>query len=248
MTGAFGALAHPLTAVVGRALPRSADEPPVGIDRDPAREAAERELSKEIYTRHEPGPVRRAFDWMWETVSDLITGVTVVTPGGWFGLLLIVLIVLALLIALRLRLGSVRTAGGAGGPEVLGAAARTAAEHRAEADRHAGAGHWDLAVRERVRALVRSLEERALLDPRPGRTADEAAREAAVPMPAFADRLRAAARTFDDVTYGGRGADAADHHRVDELDRELRAARPAVPSRPVGEVPTGASPSGGAAR
>ena len=60
-----------------------------------------------------------------------------------------------------------------------------------------------------MRAIVRSLEERTLLDPRPGRTADEAAAEAGRPLPRHADRLRAAARTFDDVTYGGRTADEA---------------------------------------
>ncbi|MQS09496.1 DUF4129 domain-containing protein [Streptomyces alkaliphilus] len=248
MTGAFGALAHPLAAVVGRALPRSADEPPIGIDRDPAREAAERELSREIYTRHEPGPFRRAFDWLWETVSDLLSRVTLATPGGWLGLLIIVLLVLALLIALRLRLGSVRASGGTGIPDLLGATTRTAAEHRAEADRHAAAGDWDRAVRERMRALVRSLEERALLDPRPGRTADEAAREAAVPMPSFADRLRAAARTFDDVTYGGRHADAADHRRLDDLERELRAARPVTPTGPTGVGAGSFAAPGGVAR
>ncbi|HCA84735.1 MAG TPA: hypothetical protein DEQ61_04090, partial [Streptomyces sp.] len=78
----------------------------------------------------------------------------------------------------------------------------------------------------RMRALVRSLEERALLDPRPGRTADEAAAEAGRPLPAHADRLRAAARDFDDVVYGGRHATAETYARLRELDVELQQARP----------------------
>ena len=65
-----------------------------------------------------------------------------------------------------------------------------------------------------MRAIVRSLEERALLDPRPGRTADEAAAEAGRALPAHADRLRAAARDFDDVTYGGRTATGTGVHRA----------------------------------
>ncbi|NEA03407.1 DUF4129 domain-containing protein, partial [Streptomyces sp. SID10116] len=72
----------------------------------------------------------------------------------------------------------------------------------AASEAHAARAHWSQAVQERMRAVVRALEERALLDPRPGRTADEAAAEAGRTLPSHTDRLRAAARAFDDVTYG----------------------------------------------
>ncbi len=77
-----------------------------------------------------------------------------------------------------------------------------------------------------MRALVRALEDRAVLDPRPGRTADEAATEAGRSLPAHASRLRAAARVFDDVTYGGRTADAAAYQRLCALDRDIETAKP----------------------
>lgn len=64
---------------------------------------------------------------------------------------------------------------------------RSAADHRTAAEAHAAAGRWTEAVQERMRAVVRSLEERTLLDPRPGRTADEAAAEASVSLPDHAD-------------------------------------------------------------
>uniref|UniRef100_UPI00073F11A4 hypothetical protein n=1 Tax=Streptomyces specialis TaxID=498367 RepID=UPI00073F11A4 len=152
--------------------------PPVVIDRETAQEAARRELSQRRYTRHEPGPVRRAWNWLWEHLFGALEEAAFSTPGGWLGLLIIAACAVALLVALRLRLGRLHTAraGGAGRPgAVFPARPRPAAEHRAAAEGPAAAGRWAEAVRERMRAVVRALEERALLDPRPGRTANEAA-------------------------------------------------------------------------
>jgi hypothetical protein len=81
-----------------------------------------------------------------------------------------------------------------------------------------------------MRAIVRSLEERALLDVRPGRTADEAAAAAGRALPSHTDRLRAAARDFDDVTYGGRRASEQSYHRIAELDRDLERTKPRLTS------------------
>ncbi|NEB80458.1 DUF4129 domain-containing protein, partial [Streptomyces sp. SID14478] len=85
---------------------------------------------------------------------------------------------------------------------------------------------------ERMRALVRALEERALLDPRPGRTADEAATEAARPLPQHAERLHAAAREFDDVTYGGRTATPDTYQRLTALDSEVDRTTPSLTAAP----------------
>lgn len=106
---------------------------------------------------------------------------------------------------------------------------RSAAQHRAAADAHAAALRWTEAVQERMRAIVRSLEERALLDPRPGRTADEAATEAGRALPGHATRLRSAARDFDDVTYGGRTAGRPTYLALRALDTELDEAKPVLP-------------------
>ncbi|CAO0832539.1 hypothetical protein SMICM17S_08661 [Streptomyces microflavus] len=106
---------------------------------------------------------------------------------------------------------------------------RSAAQHRAAADAHAAALRWTEAVQERMRAIVRSLEERALLDPRPGRTADEAAAEAGRALPDHATRLRSAARDFDDVTYGGRTAGQPTYLALRALDTELDEAKPVLP-------------------
>ncbi|MFD3557401.1 DUF4129 domain-containing protein [Streptomyces goshikiensis] len=193
--------------------------------RDPAREAAERELSKPVYHQNEPGLIERALDRFWEWVDDLFGRASGATPGGGLGLLAILLLTVLVIAALWWRLGTPhRTATDPG--TLFDDGPRSAADHRAAAEAHAAAGRWTEAVQERMRAVVRSLEERTLLDPRPGRTADEAAAEAAGPLPQHAADLRAAARAFDDVTYGGRTGDPDTYARLRTLDLALERAKP----------------------
>ncbi|GAA2460556.1 DUF4129 domain-containing protein [Streptomyces mauvecolor] len=201
--------------------------PPVDIGRDAAREAARRELSDPAYHQNDPSLLQRALDAFWNWVGSLFDSASGATPGGPLGLAVIVVAVLALIAALWWRLGTPQRAVTSGGT-VFDDRPRSAAEHRTAAEAHAAAHRWNEAVQERMRAIVRSLEERALLDPRPGRTTDEAAAEAGRPLPAHADRLRAAARSFDDVTYGGRTADEAAYGRLRDLDRALERTKPAL--------------------
>ncbi|WTB90459.1 DUF4129 domain-containing protein [Streptomyces cellulosae] len=210
-----------------RLLARGDDGPPVTLPRDPAREAARRELSKGMYHENDPSWLQRALETFWDWVDDLLGAASTATPGGALGLVVIVVAVLAVVATLWWRLGTPRrrpvTA-----PALFDDRPRSAAEHRAAAEAHAAQGHWNQAVQERMRAVVRALEERALLDPRPGRTADEAAAEAGRALPAHTDRLRTAARDFDDVTYGGRTASEDTYRGLAALDGDLERAKPAL--------------------
>ncbi|MFF1343982.1 DUF4129 domain-containing protein [Streptomyces sp. NPDC058290] len=213
------------------ALLPAAEQPPVTTPRDPAREAAERELSKPMYHQDDPGLFQRALDRFWEWVGNLFDHASGATPGGTLGLVAIAVLAALALAALWWRLGSPRrTATASAG--VFGETLRSAADHRTAAAAHAAAGHWTEAVQERMRAVVRSLEERTLLDPRPGRTADEAAAEAALSLPDHAAALRTAARTFDDVTYGGRPGDEAMYARLHTLDTTLARTKPILTGPP----------------
>lgn len=208
-----------------RLLIRASDDMPVDTPRAPARGAAERELSKPMYHEHDPNLLQRALDRFWEWAGKLFDSVSGAAPGGPLGLAVIALIVVALIAVLWWRLGTPRRIPGTA--ETLFAdGPRSAAEHRATAEDHATAGRWNQAVQERMRAIVRSLEERALLAPRPGRTADEAAAEAGRPLPGHAERLRTAAREFDDVTYGGRTTERRAYLLLCELDHDLAQAKP----------------------
>jgi hypothetical protein len=206
-------------------LARSGDEPPVTIPRDPAREAARRELSKRMYHENDPSWFQRALNALWDWIGDLFDTASTATPGGTLGLTVVVAAVLAVLGALWWRLGTPRRTP-VSTPALFDDRPRSAADHRAAAEAHAAQGHWSQAVQERMRAVVRALEERALLDVRPGRTADEAAAEAGRVLPAHGDRLRAAARDFDDVAYGGRPGSEETYRRLAGLDRDLDDAKP----------------------
>ncbi|MFC8000596.1 DUF4129 domain-containing protein [Streptomyces rochei] len=204
---------------------RSGDEPPVTVPRDPAREAARRELSKRMYHENDPGWFQRALNTFWDWIDDLFSSAASATPGGTLGLVVVIVAVLAVIGALWWRLGTPRR-GPVSAPALFDDRPRSAADHRAAAEAHAAQGHWNQAVQERMRAVVRALEERALLDVRPGRTADEVATEAGRALPDHGDRLRAAARDFDDVTYGGRPGTEQSYRRLADLDRDLERGKP----------------------
>lgn len=210
------------------ALTVRGDEVPVTVPRGPARRAAEDELSNPVYHQDDPGPLERAVDWFWEKLGELLGSAVDVTPGGAVGVTVIVVAVVLLLAALWARLGTPRRSPGTAVPALFEERPRSAAEHRAAAEAHAATGRWSEAVQERMRALVRALEERALLDPRPGRTADEAAGEAGGVLPAHAEALRAAAVDFDEITYAGRSADEATYTRMRTLDEAVRRTAPAL--------------------
>jgi len=207
---------------------------PVDIGRDEAAAAARAELSKGIYQAQQPSWVERVLQWLQDQIRNLLERLAEAAPGGALGLLLAVLVVVLVVALLRARLGPVRRSSALPGTVFVGRS-RSAAEHRQAADQAATAGRWAEAVRERFRAVVRGLEERDVLDARPGRTADEMAAAAARVLPALAGELVAGARRFDEVAYGEAEATAADDARLRALDDAVEHARPAfvvAPSTP----------------
>lgn len=200
---------------------------PVDLGRDEAVRLAREELAKQVYRDAGPGLVERLVRWLLEKAGGLLDDVAGVSPGGYAGLVTVLLLVAVAVVAVRLKVGPLGR--GAAREEALFVGRqRTAAEHRAAADAHAAAGEWAEAVRERLRAVVRGLEERAVLDERPGRTADEAAAEAGRSLPSCAAGLRAAAVLFDEVWYGGRPAGPETDATLRDLDERVQATRPAL--------------------
>ncbi len=229
------------SALSALSLSRSGDEPPVTIPRDPAREAARRELSKRMYHENDPSWFQRALNAFWDWIEELFGKASTATPGGTLGLVVVIVAVLAVLGALWWRLGTPRRSP-VSAPALFDDRPRSAADHRAAAEAHAAQGHWSQAVQERMRAVVRALEERALLDIRPGRTADEAATEAGRALPVHRDRLRAAALDFDDVAYGGRPGSEQSYRRLTELDHDLERSKPHLAGSTAGSAAADADP------
>lgn len=195
------------------------------IGRDEARQAAERELSKGIYSEQEPGPVERVVEAVVDWIGRLLDRAAAATPGGAGGLLILALVVVGLAVLVAWRTGPVRRNARAGSAVVELSGPLDAEQHRRRADGHAAAGQFAEAVRERMRAIVRELETRGVLEPRPGRTADEVAREAGAVVPAVAPDLRTAAGVFDEVWYGGRTATAQADAVMRQADQRVQRAQ-----------------------
>jgi hypothetical protein len=198
---------------------------PVDLGRDEAAQLAREELAKQVYRDAGPGLVERLVRWLLEQAGRLLDGAAGVSPGGYSGLVVVLLLVAAAVVAIRLKVGPLGRRAAREEALFVGRT-RTAAQHRAASDAHATAGAWAEAVRERLRAVVRSLEERAVLDERAGRTADEAAAEAGRALPSCAAGLRAAAVLFDEIWYGGRPAGPESYAALRDLDAQVQAARP----------------------
>ncbi|GAB2466685.1 hypothetical protein GCM10027063_04260 [Promicromonospora xylanilytica] len=198
---------------------------PVVPDRDTAREWLSSELQGSEYAERE-SLLSRLISWVLDWLSGIEwAGAAVSGPALAIVIAVIALVVLAIawLVAGPVRLGRNR----AGSAEVLDTDdARTAVQMRTAADAAAASGDWRTAVVERFRAVVRSLEERVIIEPRPGRTAQEAAADAGARLPAQAAGLRSGADLFDGVEYGDRVAVAEDDADLRALAAEVAAARP----------------------
>ena len=205
-------------------------EPPVLPDAEEARRWAAEELAKPEYRQAAPGWLESFWAGLleWLRSLDASSADAGPLPSSLIGIAIAVVIAAGVMLA-RPRLNAkVRQA-----REVFGMdSPLTAADYRQRAETAAAGAKWGDAVVDRFRALVRSAEDRTILNPQPGRTADEVARELALPFGADAHRLNHAARTFDAVRYGNHPALQADYLGIAGLDAELESARPAVDRDP----------------
>ncbi|MEU9806973.1 DUF4129 domain-containing protein [Mycobacterium sp. NPDC050853] len=192
----------------------------VDIDREAAAEAAQRELAKPIYEH--PSPPDRLINWIIEHLDYLEFRASEL-PGGWFTILMTTLIVIAAVVLLvRIARRSVRTNGADFG--LFESGELTAAEHRAAAELAASQGDWSSAIRHRLRAVARQLEERTILTPVPGRTANELAAAAGRELPSLTQEFRSSAEVFNDVSYGDRPGTEQSYRKIADLDDHIRDA------------------------
>jgi hypothetical protein len=201
---------------------------PVVPNRDAARAAAHAELTKPAYHAHDPTLFQRAATQLVHAIQHLFGRASGPAPGNRLATLLLLGLVALAVIALRTRLGPLRKAHRRSAP-VFRDEVRSAGDHHALADAALAAGDATTATVERFRALVRGCEERGVLVPRPGRTANEVARDVAALRPTAAATMRAAAEVFDEIRYGGRPGDRATHDVVAAADTAVRDARTVEP-------------------
>ncbi|TQK29252.1 DUF4129 domain-containing protein [Arthrobacter sp. SLBN-53] len=193
----------------------------LNIDGDAAHDAAQRELTKPIYPR--PSLTDRLTSW----IDDLLYKAFASSdwlPGGWITLaLFVILSIVAMIVIIRVARRTMRSTRD-GHDAVLSDRTRSAAHHRRAAEAAAAQGDWTSAIRDRLRAVARELEESGALDPVPGRTATELAVTAGAARPELRIELSSAAETFNGVSYGDRPGSAEQYHQIVELDEHLRGA------------------------
>jgi hypothetical protein len=176
--------------------------------------------------------------WWTELVADLAD----VMPGGVAGLALL-LLVLAGLVVLGLywrRSWWPRWRRAADEPPPVDLPGTAGADDELPelppatllslADRYAAEGRYAEAVRERLRAMVRELVDRSVIEHRPGWTVTELAAGAGRALPPAAGPLGEAARIFSDIWYGDRPAVAAHDTRMRDLTTAVTTALAGVPA------------------
>jgi Domain of unknown function (DUF4129) len=192
------------------------------VGRRDGQHLARAELSKAIY-HPQPSLAQRAVNFVLEWLGRLFRA-TQGLPGGWWGFVVLIALAVLLVAVVLSRTGPVARARRRRGEPGAAALARTARDHREAATRLAEAGDYAAAICERVRAIAAELDERGVLAPRIGRTADEFAAEAGRALPPHAAGLLGAARLFDEVRYGRRPGTRRGYDRVTELDTRIAAA------------------------
>lgn len=198
-------------------------------DAEEARRWAEDELSRSVYDQ-EPTLLERVWQWFVDLL-DSIFATDIPAPPNLVPVIVVLgaAALLAVIIYLAGPLRSRRRAGQAS-HAVFDDPHATSTDLTEAADAAAARGDWSLAVLMRFRAIIRSLDERAIVEDRPGITAHEASTAAAAALPGCAAGLHWAGRLFDDVRYGdvrpGRDEDA----QLRELAGQVERSRVAAPA------------------
>ena len=205
----------------GAASPRSAGVPASAVSRA-GQQLARTELSKTIY-HHQPALTERVAHFLLTWLSRLFRA-TQGLPGGWWGFVALVVLAVILVAVVLARIGPIAGAQRRRARAGALAPVRTARDHRDAAIQLAEAGDYGAAICERVRAIAAELDERGILMPRVGRTADEFAAEAGRALPPHAAGLLGAAGLFDEVRYGQRTGTRGGYEQVADLDTRIGAS------------------------
>jgi Domain of unknown function (DUF4129) len=205
------------------------------LTRQGAQDAARHELAKRPYQQALPPVWVRPLRWLLGKIVDAWFRAASAT-GGSAALAALLLLALAVIALVIWRVGPMSRSSKRDELSLNLAGASTATDHRAAAEAFAAKQQWAEAVRERLRAISRELEERALLDRRPGRTATELAAEGGRALPASAAMLREAAERFAAIWYGSTQATGEDYARLTEIDAAVRRDHPVRTAVPAGGV------------
>lgn len=204
------------------------------IARDPAQRLARRELSRAIY--HQTSVPQEIVHAIESFLARIFSGVSRASPGGWWTLIALAALIALVAAAVFARTGPLARSARRSAPlRDPGARPLTARQYRAAAEKAAGEGDYSTAILQRLRAVAASCEERRILAPDTGRTADEVAAQAGARFPGYAGELAGAARLFDQIRYGDGTGTRDGYQRLRDLDDALARL---APGRPVTDPAT----------
>ena len=203
-----------------------ADRVPVLPDDDEARGWLEDELAQGRYQEAEPNFLERiataVLEWLGSIFADLRP--LEAGPGTLLLALGAAVVIAAAVWLVKPRLNARNKRVGSG--VFTGDTVRTALEHRQLAAAAASSQEWDIALTERLRAVIRSAEERGIIDRQPGRTAGETGVQLRAAFGAVGSDTLWLADRFNEVHYGNQPADESDYRRASAVDDVLAGARP----------------------
>lgn len=170
------------------------------------------------YHQDDPGLLDRLLHWFGRRLDDAFSA----SPAG-HALLLLAVLGVVVVIFLVVRAGPPRREAAryaAGDP----LAPLSAVDHRRLAVEHEASGRLAEALREWLRAVIATIEERGVLEPRPGRTGAGIAREAGPLLPSVRAEFERAVAAFDATWFGGRPATREDVRLAQALADAVRRA------------------------
>lgn len=195
-------------------------------DSDEARRLLEEELAKPAYVEAQPNLVERILGDILRSIVRLLDGLDGLGAGPGT---LVVAIGAALLILLAIVLIRPRLNARGRKPEAGvfdDGGKRSGAHHRNRASGLARSGDWNDAVAELLRAIIRSAEERLVIEEQPGRTATEAGVQLGGVFPPLSSDVAWLADLFNETRYGSGTATDEDYRRAAGLDARLSSERP----------------------
>ncbi|MDQ0735544.1 DUF4129 domain-containing protein [Arthrobacter agilis] len=198
----------------------------IAPDADEARRLLQEELAKPAYVEAQPNIFERILAEFLRGIGRLLDGVEGLGAGP--GTLLVAvgaaLVIVVAVVLIRPRLNA---RGRKQDTAVFDDGARRSAEHhRRRSAELASDRDWNGAVAELLRAIIRSAEERVVVEEQVGRTATEAAGQLGGAFPALAPDIARLADLFNETHYGSGTAGADDYRRAVELDGRLASEQP----------------------
>jgi hypothetical protein len=219
----------------GRRRPRQPESRPLviaagPIGRDQGQRLARTELSKAIY--HQESVPQLILHAIGSFLQKILDSISQATPGGGWSVLALVGLAVVIVAVIVARIGPLAGSARRATPLVdPGARPLSARQLREAAEASAAGGDYSAAILQLLRAVATSCEERGILVPEVGRTADELATQLAMRLPGHRAALAAAAGLFDQIRYGDGVGTPEGYEQLRELDAAVGRLGPG--GRPV---------------